>query len=83
MGKSAYENPHAERLNRTIKNDYLFHYKPETFEGLKANMIRAINMYNDGKPHQALKGLTPREFERRILTSEIMFNQSSKTVNPI
>ena len=83
MGKSAYENPYAERLNRTIKNDYLFHYKPETFENLKASMTRAVNMYNDGKPHQALKGLTPKEFEHRKMASVIMFNQPSKTVNLI
>lgn len=63
MGKSAYENPFAERLNRTIKNDYLRYYKPQNFEALQRQLARAVNMYNDGKPHQALNGLTPKEFE--------------------
>lgn len=64
MGKSAYENPHAERLNRTIKNSYLNYYMPTTFERLRSHLAKAVNMYNDGKPHQGLNGLTPHEFER-------------------
>jgi putative transposase len=63
MGESAYENPHAERLNRTIKNSYIRHYHPGDFEQLQKSLARAVNMYNDGKPHDALKGLTPKQFE--------------------
>jgi len=63
MGESAYENPHAERLNRTIKNSYLRCYRPNTFEGLRKQLARAVEMYNDGKPHKALNGLTPKQFE--------------------
>jgi len=63
MGESAYENPHAERLNGTIKNSYLKHYRPENFEQLTKQLARAVEMYNDGKPHLALGGLTPKEFE--------------------
>lgn len=63
MGESAYENPHAERLNRTIKNSYIRHYCPTDFDQLRKSLNRAVNMYNDGKPHQALKGLTPKQFE--------------------
>jgi putative transposase len=63
MGESAYENPHAERLNRTIKNSYLKHYQPAGFEELEKQLAKAVEMYNDGKPHKALNGLTPKEFE--------------------
>lgn len=63
MGKSAYENPFAERLNRTIKNNYLAYYGPDSFESLQRQLGRAVTMYNDGKPHQGLNGLTPKEFE--------------------
>ena len=38
MGKCAYDNPHAERVNGTIKNDYLIPYQPETFEELKIKL---------------------------------------------
>jgi putative transposase len=64
MGESAYENPHAERLNRTIKDNYLKHYKPKDFDQLKKHLAKAVEMYNDGKPHDALKGMTPNQFER-------------------
>jgi putative transposase len=77
MGESAYENPHAERLNRTIKNSYLKHYQPKDFEQLARQLARAVEMYNDGKPHDALAGLTPKEFEK------LMLNQPQKTVNSI
>jgi putative transposase len=66
MGKSAYENPYAERLNRTIKNSYLKYYQPSSFEQLITYLKKAVNMYNDGKPHQGLKGLTPKAFELKL-----------------
>ena len=71
MGKSAYENPHAERLNRTIKNDYLAFYKPEDYTDLQTMLKKAVYMYNEGKPHQGLRGLTPKEFESNIKVLEI------------
>lgn len=70
MGKSAYENPFAERLNRTIKNSYLYHYNPNTFDELQAALERAVYMYNDGKPHDGLGGLTPTEYEKRLMVSK-------------
>ena len=63
MGESAYENPHAERLNRTIKNSYLKGYRPHDFNGLKKDLARAVKNYNEGKPHDALNGITPNQFE--------------------
>lgn len=64
MGESAYENPYAERLNRTIKNSYLHHYKPDDFDELKKKLTKAVTMYNNGKPHKALNGMTPKQFEQ-------------------
>jgi len=72
MGESAYENPHAERLNGTIKNSYLKHYQPQNFEQLSRLLMKAVEMYNDGKPHDALGGLTPKQFEK----AKLMSNQS-------
>jgi transposase InsO family protein len=69
MGTTAYENPHAERLNRTIKNQYLRHYNPRDHRDLKAKLKYAVNMYNQGKPHTSLEGYTPDEFERNLLMS--------------
>lgn len=64
MGESAYENPHAERLNRTIKNSYLKGYQPHDFDQLKKQLARAVEKYNNGKPHDALRGMTPNQFEK-------------------
>lgn len=68
MGESVYENIHAERINGTIKNQYLEGYKPATFEELKKMSEKAVNMYNNYKPHKSLSGLTPIGFESLELT---------------
>lgn len=60
--ETVYENSHAERLNGTIKNSYLYPYGPETFEELTKELERAVYMYNNGKPHKALKGMTPVQY---------------------
>lgn len=53
--ESVLENSHAERLNGTIKNDYLYRYHPTTLGNLKKELQRAVYMYNNGKSHNALR----------------------------
>ena len=72
MGESAYENPHAERLNGTIKNGYLKHYRPQNFEQLTKYLAKAIEMYNDGKPHDSLGGMTPKQFEIKTMLNSTL-----------
>lgn len=79
MGKTAYENPKAERLNRTIKNDYIQEYHPATFRELEAKTARAVKMYNQEKPHQSLGGISPDQFEQ----NQLLLNNKAKTVNSI
>lgn len=62
-----YENAHAERLNGTIKNQYLIHYKPLSYQDLVKMTERAVNNYNVIRPHKSLKKLTPAAFEQRCL----------------
>jgi transposase InsO family protein len=62
----AYENPHAERINGTIKNQYLRGYKPSTFESLVQQTERAVRNYNYVKPHSSLKKKTPMEYVKSI-----------------
>jgi transposase InsO family protein len=83
MGKSAYENPYAERLNRTIKNSYLKGYHPTDFTALKLSLRKAVRMYNEEKPHLGLSGLTPAVFEREYNQNKLMFNSPLKKVNSI
>lgn len=61
-----YENSHAERLNGIIKNNYLYPYGPTNISSLKRLLDKAVLMYNTGKPHKALRKLTPSEFKRTI-----------------
>ena len=66
MGTSAYENPYAERLNRTIKDQYLRHYNPTDQKDLEYKLMRAVKMYNQEKPHTSFGGCTPDMFEKKV-----------------
>lgn len=77
MAESAYENPHAERINGIIKNMYLIHYAPQNFEQLTSMLHKAVDMYNNQKPHKSLKGLAPTTFEK-LLTENQLINKRKK-----
>jgi len=51
MAGNNLENPYAERLNGTIKNDYLRHFDTGSFAKLCKAMDRGIWLYNNAKPH--------------------------------
>ncbi len=63
MCESVYENPHAERINRTIKHDYLIPYGPGNYRQLRKMLTKAVKMYNEQKPHKSLGAITPKAFE--------------------
>jgi putative transposase len=62
----AYENPYAERVNGTIKNQYLKGYAPQSFAQLVHMAKRAIRNYNQVRPHKSLTQQTPANFERQL-----------------
>lgn len=64
--EKVYENSHAERLNGIIKNNYLYPYGPTSMTTLKRLLDKAVLMYNTGKPHVALRKLTPKSFKETI-----------------
>lgn len=80
MGKTAYENPHAERLNRTLKNQYIKKFNPTTFEKLKKMTIKACFNYNN-KPHQSLNYMTPNEFESTLCKKSFSTFSTSQHIN--
>lgn len=59
-----YNNANAERVNGTIKNDYLIPYQPQDSEQLKHMTKKAVYLYNNQRPHQSLARLTPLAFEK-------------------
>ena len=65
MCDSVYENAHAERINGTIKNQYLKGYDPQNYGELVKMTKRAVNKYNLIRPHKTLKNLTPAVYEKR------------------
>lgn len=71
MSLSAQDNAYAERINRTIKEEYLDHWKPQTFEQLKRCMHKAVYHYNHHRPHNNLSKLSPVEFENKWLNKQL------------
>lgn len=61
-----YENAHAERINRTIKEQYLKGYNPKSYTGLVNMTSRAVHNYNFIKPHKSLKKIPPVTFEMNM-----------------
>ena len=47
MALSAQDNAYAERINRTIKEEYLDYWKPKTFTQLKRCVRKAVDDYNN------------------------------------
>lgn len=66
MCDTPYENPHAERINGIIKNDYLSGYGPSNFTELEMMTTKAVKKYNAEKPHGSLGNLSPYAFERGL-----------------
>jgi putative transposase len=74
MCNEVYENTHIERVNGTIKNQYLQHWLADITDlrSLKLLLDKAVYAYNHLKPHGSLLNrLTPVAFEQHILTIPI------------
>lgn len=72
MCEYPWENGKAERVNGVIKNNYLRHRSIECFSELVREVDRSVKLYNEQKPHKALKRVSPLTFEK-------MYIQSGKT----
>ena len=62
MGLIGQENAFAERINGTIKNEYLRHRKIVSFEALKRWTKQAVEDYNGRRIHNHIGRMTPIEF---------------------
>lgn len=71
MCDEVYENTHIERVNDTIKNQYLNRMTVQTEEELKRKVSKVIETYNTKRPHQSLGKLTPAEYEVYLKTVPI------------
>lgn len=79
MVKKVQENAYAERINRTIKNDDIEHWKPKYFNQLKKMTKKAVNHYNSIRTHNHIGKISPMEFEKRVVMKS-NFSQKSITI---
>jgi putative transposase len=62
MGKCAQENAYAERINLTIKDEYLRYRTMTTFEKLVNENSRSVKNYNEKRLHENLGMKPPLKF---------------------
>lgn len=67
MCEYPWENGKAERINGVIKNNYLKYRSIKNFRDLVHEVDRAVTLYNEKKPHIALKRVSPLTFELMYL----------------
>lgn len=65
MCDAAWQNAYAERLNRTIKEEYLNHWSINSYKQLKTLVRKAVRHYNEKRPHQSLQWTSPVNFEKQ------------------
>jgi len=63
MGLKPQENAYAERINRTIKEEYLDRWKAKNYGQLQRQVSKAVRHYNNERPHNHLNRMTPVAFE--------------------
>ena len=69
MGLKGQDNAYAERINGTIKNEYLKRWKIDSFYDLKRKLTKAVNHYNEKRTHSSLLNeLSPINFEKYLLS---------------
>lgn len=62
MALSAQDNAYAERINQTIKNEYLYYWKPRNYIELQRMVKKAVFHYNNKRAHNHLNKMKPMEF---------------------
>jgi len=59
MAQRAQDNAYAERIHKTIKEEYLDYWMPQTFGQLKRDLAKAVKNYNEKRLHNHLGRRTP------------------------
>ena len=79
------ENAIAERMNGILKEEYLRHDKPENKEQANKQLLRAVKLYNEQRPHLSIGLLTPEQVHSQNLKTEKLwknyYNKNTKIVN--
>ena len=89
MCNEVYENTHIERLNDTIKNQYLNRFEMNSKYELVQKLRLVVDTYNNKRPHMSLDGLTPIQYEKNLAKNDkaqnkemtIFTSEQSKIIN--
>lgn len=66
MCKEAWENAYTERVNRTIKEEYLDGREIKDYRTLVKAVTKAVKHYNCKRRHRSLGLISPVQFERKV-----------------
>jgi len=66
MCNEVYENTHIERVNDTIKNQYLKRMEINNRKELEKKLDEVIKTYNETRPHQSIKKMSPIQYEKYL-----------------
>jgi transposase InsO family protein len=68
----AWENAYSERINRTIKEEYLDPGEIKNLQQLKKEVKRSVYLYNHERGHKNLyRQMSPAKFEQHLLTINV------------
>jgi transposase InsO family protein len=67
MCDTALDNAYAERINQTIKAEYLDHWQIESYAQLKRMVSKAVKHYNNKRLHNHIGRKTPVAFEQLVM----------------
>jgi putative transposase len=79
MCNEVYENTHIERVNDTIKNQYLKRMEISNRRELEKTVGEVIKTYNEIRPHQSLKKMSPVQYENHLT----QLNKKDRTIMTI
>lgn len=68
MGEKAQDNAYAERVNRTIKEEYLKYWSPKGLTSLRKMINKAVKNYNHIRAHNHLGRMSPTAYEAMVET---------------
>lgn len=71
MGLTAQDNAYAERINGTIKNEYLEYWKPQTLRQLRSGVKNAVDNYNMKRIHNSIRRRTPELMEYNYVNQQL------------
>lgn len=71
MCNEVYENTHIERVNDTIKNQYMHRKEINNRRQMEAQLDATIIAYNESRPHQSIGKMSPIAYEKYLLTVPI------------